>query len=254
MSTAIEQYLDRVMVYANIRDEQKASEVRAEQADHLDEKIDRLVEQGVAREDAVFTAIEQHGHPRTVGYGLRPKFAWVDVRTHGTARGVIAVGPKAVGVFAFGGVSFGVFAAGGLPIGLFCFGGLAISLLFSWGGLGVSLGMAWAGLALATIATGGMACGLIAFGGMAFGVTGAGGNARVIYPIEEAPAWLANLAEYSPLAWLQNVVTDAPQPGVQWAVASVLVMVPFFAALIAMSVLQYREHRRIGSHNVWAAD
>jgi len=126
MSRALKKYLDRVMIYAN-RNEKDAAQIRAELEDHLLKKIDDLEAGGLSREDAVFGAIEDHGHPRTVGYGLRKRFSWVDVRTHGTARGFIAIGPKAIGVFAFGGTAFGLFAFGGVALGLVAFGGLALA-------------------------------------------------------------------------------------------------------------------------------
>ena len=145
MSRALQKYLDRVMIYAN-RDEKDAAQIRAEQEDHLLKKIADLEADGLSREDAVFQAIEGHGHPRTVGYGLRKRFSWVDVRTHGTARGFIAIGPKAIGVFAFGGAAFGLFAFGGFALGLVAFGGLALAALLSFGGCYVAIiGFAYGG-------------------------------------------------------------------------------------------------------------
>ncbi|UCC23481.1 MAG: hypothetical protein JSW23_05360 [Planctomycetota bacterium] len=170
MSRALQKYLDRVMIYAN-RNEKDAAQIRAELEDHLLKKIADLEESGLSREDAVFGAIEEHGHPRTVGYGLRKRFSWVDVRTHGTARGFVAVGPKAVGIIAMGGVAFGLFAFGGLAVGLITFGGLALAALFSFGGLSAAVfGYAYGGFALGLVAVGGFACGLIATGGMAIGL------------------------------------------------------------------------------------
>jgi len=170
MSIALEKYLDRVMIYAN-RSEEEAPPIRAELEDHLLKKISDLEDQGLPSEDAVFQAIEDHGHPRTIGYGLRPKFPWLDVRTQGTARGFIAVGQRAVGVFAFGGVSFGVFAFGGLSIGLISFAGVGVGLVLAMGRLAVApLGFAWGVLAIGLIAFGGLACGIIATGVMAVGL------------------------------------------------------------------------------------
>ena len=64
MSQAIDTYLDRVMACARIEDSEQAARVRAEQQDHLEEKIDRLTAEGVTREDAVFRAIDEHGAHR----------------------------------------------------------------------------------------------------------------------------------------------------------------------------------------------
>ena len=170
MSRALEKYLDRVMIYAN-RNEKDAAEIRAELEDHLLKKIADLETNGLSREDTVFQAIEEHGHPRTVGYGLRKRFSWVDVRTHGTARGFIAIGPKAIGVFAFGGAAFGLFAFGGFAVGLFAIGGLVLAAFFAGGGLCAALlGFAYGGVALGLVAFGGIACGLVATGGIAAGL------------------------------------------------------------------------------------
>lgn len=70
MSQALEEYLDSVLIYAkcNKRDSQK---IRAELKDHLLKKIEELESQGAKHEDAVFQAIQGHGHPRTVGYALQ---------------------------------------------------------------------------------------------------------------------------------------------------------------------------------------
>jgi hypothetical protein len=78
MNQALQKYLDRVMIYAN-RNEKDAAQVRAEQEDHLLKKVADLEAGGLSREDAVFKAIEEYGHPRTVGYGLRKRFAWISV-------------------------------------------------------------------------------------------------------------------------------------------------------------------------------
>jgi hypothetical protein len=165
MSRALQKYLDHVMIYAN-RKEEDAIKIRAELKDHLLQKIADLEAQGLPREDAIFQAIEDHGTARTVGYGLRKGFALLDVRTEGTARGFIAVGPKAVGVIALGGVALGLFAFGGIALGAFAFGGLTLAALLSCGGislapLGAALGLAVLGrLAIGMIASGGLAVGL----------------------------------------------------------------------------------------------
>lgn len=77
-SRALERYLDRVMIYAN-RNEADAARIRAELEDHLLQKIADLEAAGLSREDAVFQAIEDHGNPRAIGYGLRKRFSWISV-------------------------------------------------------------------------------------------------------------------------------------------------------------------------------
>ncbi len=156
MSLALEKYLDRVMIIAN-RNEAEALKIRAELNDHLLKKIEDLEAEGLKREDAIFQAIEQHGNPRTVGYGLRPRFPWLDVRTKGTARGFIAIGPKAIGVVAIGGISIGVLSYGGFAVGLWSFGLFVAGLLAAIGCLAFSP----AGLAFGAIAIGFMGIGLL---------------------------------------------------------------------------------------------
>ncbi|MHC4501177.1 MAG: permease prefix domain 1-containing protein [Planctomycetota bacterium] len=64
------------MIYAN-RNRKDAVRIWAELEDHLLKKIADLEAEGVSREEAVLQAIEEHGHPRTVGYGLHKRFWWV---------------------------------------------------------------------------------------------------------------------------------------------------------------------------------
>ena len=76
MSRALEKYLDRVIVYAN-RKEEDASKIRAELKDHLLKKIEDLRAEGLSHEEAVLRAIKDHGHSRIVGCGLRKRFVWL---------------------------------------------------------------------------------------------------------------------------------------------------------------------------------
>jgi len=165
MSLALQKYLDDVMAYVNRRQED-AIEIRAELEDHLLQKVAELEAQHLPREDAIFQAIEDHGSARTVGYGLRKGFALLDVRTEGTARGFVAVGPKAIGVIAFGGVAVGLFAFGGFAIGAIAFGWLALAALISCG----SISLAPMGAALGLVVLGRIAIGMVAGGGLAVGL------------------------------------------------------------------------------------
>jgi hypothetical protein len=166
MSRTLEKYLDHVMIYAN-RKQPDAEKIRLELEDHLKQKITEFESQGLASEDAVLKAIKDHGAARTVGYGLRKGFASLDVRTEGTARGFIAVGPRAVGVFAFGHVAVGLFSFGTLSVGFIAFGTVALAWALSVGGaafapMGVGLGLAAVGRgAFGLIAAGGLAVGLV---------------------------------------------------------------------------------------------
>ncbi len=170
MSRILEKYLDHVMVYAD-RDERDSAEIRAELKDHLLKKMADLESEGLSHEDAVFEAIEDHGRPKTVGYGLR-KRRWIDVRTQGTARGFVAIGPRAVGTFAIGGIAVGVFSCGIAAIGFVSFSVVGIALFYCYG---MALAVAPAGLATGTVAVGFMAtglwpCGLLAVGRHAVGL------------------------------------------------------------------------------------
>lgn len=165
MSRALQKYLDQVILYAN-RKEKESVKIRTELEDHLRQKTADLAARGVPREDAVFQAIEDHGTARTVGYGLRKGFALLDVRTEGTARGFVAIGPRAVGIIAFGNVAVGLIAFGNLALGAFAFGALAIAGLLSLGG--ISLAPLGAAVGLAAVGQG--AFGMIACGGLAVGL------------------------------------------------------------------------------------
>ena len=165
MSRALQKYLDHVMLYAN-RKEEDAKKIRVELEDHLRQKTADLAAQGLPREDAVFQAIEDHGTARTIGYSLRKGFVLLDVRTQGTARGFVAIGPRAVGIIAFGNVAVGLIAFGNIALGAIAFGALAIAGLLSLGG--ISLAPLGAAVGLAAVGRG--AYGMIACGGLAIGL------------------------------------------------------------------------------------
>ena len=104
---------------------------------------------------------------RTVGYGLRKGFALLDVRTEGTARGIVAIGPRAVGVIAFGNVAVGLFAFGHICLGFIAFGAVALAGSVAVGGIS----LAPLGAALGLAAVGRVACGIIAAGELAVGLS-----------------------------------------------------------------------------------
>lgn len=166
MSRALEKYLDHVMIYADRRPED-AAKIRLELEDHLRQKISELEARGLPSEDAVFRAIKDHGSARTVGYGLRKGIALLDVRTEGTARGIVAIGPRAVGVLAFGNVAVGLFAFGHICLGFISFGAMALAGSVAVGGISAAPLGAAPGLA----ELGRVACGIIAAGGLAVGLS-----------------------------------------------------------------------------------
>ncbi|MEO0415203.1 MAG: permease prefix domain 1-containing protein [Verrucomicrobiota bacterium] len=198
MNKPVEEYIDRVIGCSGQKGEQ-AEELRDELRDHFDQKIGDLIDSGESSENATFEAIRLAGPPRQVGEQLRPLARWIDIRSHGMARGFIAVGPRAVGVFAFGGLPIGVVAIGGMPIGLLSFGGLALGLFLAIGGLSIG-SIASGGFALGGIAIGGLAIGAIAKGGLGVGLLAPkmGSNEVVSrYTEETAPSWVQGLYSIS---------------------------------------------------------
>ncbi|MEM8738474.1 MAG: hypothetical protein AAGG38_08365 [Planctomycetota bacterium] len=170
MSLLIDRYIEKVLLYADRRGD-SARALSRELRDHLDQKTRVYLEAGVPLEDAVYRAVSDHGEAKVVGYRLRPRRRLIDVRTTGTARGVVAVGPRAVGVVAIGGTATGVFAFGGISVGVFGLGGLSLSLLLSWGGIAIApLGLAYGGVCLGLLAIGAVAMGGWAGGAIDYSV------------------------------------------------------------------------------------
>lgn len=236
MSRILEGYLDRIMIYAN-RSDEEAEDLRSELRDHLLEKTEDLQAGGLSEADATYQAINEHGHPRIVGYGLRKRFPWVDVRSHGTARGVIAIGPKAVGIFAFGGMAVGVFACGGVAVGGITLGGMCLAGLFAFCGMGVAT-FAYGGMVVGLLAVGGFASGIVASGGLAIGLLAEGGKALSYFDRHNAPQYMKALLS----------LTRARELYV-WAT---LTLVPILLALVAVTNLfSARERRRIQQADPW---
>jgi hypothetical protein len=242
MKSILDRYLDRVLIYANKPEPQSAA-IRRELKDHLLQKVDDLIANGVPKEEATLEALRQHGAPKLIGYKLRGPFPWIDIRSHGTARGVIAIGPRAVGIFAFGGVAVGVFACGGAAVGLFSAGGVALGLLFAFAGLGIG-GMVNAGIAMGIVAVGGLALGVVAAGAYAMGawvppVTTY--ESISYYPVGNAPPFLRSLES------LLNADFRISQ--------YMVIIVPVYLLMIlAVRSLQYREGKRVRSENDWLID
>lgn len=90
------------------------------------------------------------------------------------ARGVIAIGTRALGVIAFGGLARGIIAIGGMAVGILSFGGISVG------------GLALGGLALGYHAMGGGAAGYSAQGGGAIGRYACGGAAWGEYVLSPA--------------------------------------------------------------------
>lgn len=107
-----------------------------------------------------------------VAYGLDP----ITGRPR-TAKGIIAIGERAIGGLAIGGMAVGGIAVGGFGLGIISISGFALALMVAVGGLAIG-GTAFGGGAIGIIALGGGAVGVYAFGGGAWGLHALGGNAN----------------------------------------------------------------------------
>ena len=235
----LEIYLDQVLAYAKLPPTD-AAKVGNELMDHLLERISDFEKQGATRDDAVFRAIYDHGRPCDVGYGLRPRFPWIDVRLRGTARGVFAVGPRAVGVFACGLASTGVVSCGVVSVGIFSFGVMVLGLILGMGS--VSVGLVSLGL---------NAVGLIAAGLNSAGVLSAGLNTAGIWVFhglnqvsyfdgQSVPKWLEELGFV--FGWNASEMAAVFMP-----------LLTFLFAMVAVSIgLVWCEYRRLSNFNHWA--
>jgi hypothetical protein len=244
MKSILDRYLDRVLIYAN-KPESESEVIRKELKDHLLQKVDDLVKNGLSREEATLEALRQHGSPRLIGYGLRGPFPWIDIRSHGTARGVIAIGPKAVGIFAFGGVAVGVVACGTVAIGVFSAGLLAVGLLVAWAFLAVG-GIATASIAIGVVASGGLAIGVLADGSVSRGLwvppNGYGPQVASHYTADNVPLFLKSL---EPL--LKGCTFF------EWHVFTIF-LPAYLVVLLAFGYLRYREGKRVASADDWLLD
>jgi hypothetical protein len=245
MKSILDRYLDRVLVYAN-QPEPKAETIRKELKDHLLQKVDDLAKTGLSREEATLEALRQHGSPRVIGYKLRGAFPWIDIRSHGTARGVIAIGPRAVGIFAFGGIAVGVVACAPLAIGLFSAGFLAIGLAWAWAFLAAG-GIATSFVAIGVIATGWLAIGLVVDGDTTIGAwvpyPGHASFSISHYTAENVPQVLRSLES------LLHGCAVFDQYAIQIFLPAYLLLI-----LAPLNYLKYREGKRVASADDWLID
>ncbi len=227
----ITDYLDRVMLYAD-RPSGEAAELRAELEDHLLTKATELEAAGMSEVDATFDAIRQTGPADVVGYSLR-RFRWIDVRTKGTAKGFIAIGPKAVGVIACGGAALGVVSFAGAGAGVVTVSGFGLGLFLAFAGLAVApVGVAYGGVSLGLVAIGGLAAGGLALGGAAAGLVADGGITATYWTFAEAPHWQQVMVRFISNKWLFRSVT-----GIFW-----MLWLFLFAGMV---VCQRKETQRI---------
>jgi hypothetical protein len=202
------------------------------------QKTDDLMASGLPRDEATLEALRQHGAPRTIGYRLRKPFPWIDIRSCGTARGFIAIGPKAVGIFAFGGSACGIVAFGGFACGLISAGGLSLGLLFAFAGFGIG-GVAYGGFTMGLVAVGGYVIGVVAEGWEAVGLwVPHAGHAISHYTSANVPPFLKSL---SSLMEIPRILDRYPM--VVWPA--------YGLGILAMSMAQMREGRRVKADEDW---
>jgi tRNA A-37 threonylcarbamoyl transferase component Bud32 len=115
------------------------------------------------------------------------------------AKGIIAIGDRAVGGVAIGGGAVGGIAIGGAAIGLVSLGGLSIGILTAIGGMAIG-GLAFGGGALGPVAIGGMAIGWYAFGGEAFGMHVLSSTVQEPEALRFFESWAQNWSKW--LMWL----------------------------------------------------
>ncbi|HAB16347.1 MAG TPA: hypothetical protein DCE44_07840, partial [Verrucomicrobiales bacterium] len=163
----------------------------------------------------------EYKSPRTLfGLPLVHVVSGWDPKTGRTreARGILAVGPRALGWFAVGGQARGILAFGGVAAGLFAFGGIAVGGL-AIGGLAAGF-FSFGGLALALlVASGGIAVGWEAFGGIAVGNRALGGLTVSNVPISLAGGWRRQLLGWTPWLWVPTMLLSAvPMMVTLWVV------------------------------------
>ena len=246
MKSILDRYIDRVLLVAN-KTGPEAESIRRELRDHLAQKTDDLVAAGAPRDEALLEALRQHGSPRDIGYRLRGAFPWIDVRCRGTARGVIAIGPKAVGIVAFGGFATGVVAIGGVACGLISMGGFALGLLFAFAGFGVG-GVVFGGFTAGIVAAGGYVAALVAVGGQGCALWvpwlvhgSSSGDLTSYYTAANVPQYLKSLAR---LMAIPEALDRYPQ--IVWPV--------YGLAVFFLTWIQTRERKRIRSDFDWLVD
>jgi hypothetical protein len=243
MKSILDHYLDRVLIYANLP-ERKAEAIRKELNDHLLQKVDDLAKSGLSHEEATLEALHQHGSPKLIGYNLRGAFPWIDIRSQGTARGFIAIGPRAVGIFAFGGFAVGVVACGASSVGLVSAGGLSLGLLCAWAGFGMG-GIVAAGFALGIVATGGFAVGAVVDGARSIGAWtpqwGLHAGAISHYTAQNVPAVLKSL---------EPLLIASVNFSRYFAVITPI----YLLACFALTFVQYHEKKRVTSADDWLID
>ncbi len=145
MSSLMDRYIDRVLHFAH-KPERESEALRQELKDCLLQKVENLTADGMPRGEAILEVLTQHGPPSAAAWRLRGRLPWIDIRKEGIARGVLAIGPRAIGIFAFGLWAIGIFAFGYLSLGVFAVGFVSFGIFTV--GLATSCGLWAVGLPL----------------------------------------------------------------------------------------------------------
>ena len=122
-----------------------------------------------------------------------------------TAKGIIAIGPKAVGVISLGGLSAGIFSVGGLSVGLLALGGLAIGG-GAIGGAAVAYDFAIGGIAIAkSLSVGGIAIAKkVSIGGLSIAkLMGYSQSYQIPDSLDEGSAFAFSYPLYKQSLWLK---------------------------------------------------
>ncbi len=157
------------------------SEVAREFMDSIYENKNEVIERLIRERLKVKQLLADYFEYRSKAHIFGLPLLHIKFRRHlkakpGTAKGIIAIGNRAIGAvavgrFCCGGLCFGIF-----PIGLVAFGSFSSGVI-AFGGFAVGI-MALGGIAAGLLAAGGIAFGLSAFGGFAFGFISGGGIAQ----------------------------------------------------------------------------
>lgn len=154
----------------------------------------------------------------------------------GTAKGIIAIGDRAIGGIALGGASVGVVAAGGIGIGVCGMGGMGVGALVALGGGAVGTGLSVGGGTIGAVATGGGAIGYIAQGGGAAGVYANGGGVYGKYVISPQRSDPQAVQMFDSLHWLLGRGIGSPSSMYQPLAVGFSVTL-FVAAVIGLAAL-----------------
>lgn len=124
-----------------------------------------------------------------------------------TARGIVAVGNKAVGVLSVGFLSVGVVSFGLLAAGILTFGSLVLGLL-SFGAVSAGV-VAFGGAAFGVIALGGLAVGVYSLGGAAVASEiAAGGFAQARIAIGDSVHGLVEIRDAIPHEQARAIISE----------------------------------------------